>query len=59
MTEQLVAALITGACLAMMFSNTRNMGIIATSALTFLFPKTMVIVVLIGVSVILYTKRKT
>ena len=59
MTEQLVAALATGSILAMLFPNTRSIGIVCIAALTFLFPKSMVIVVLFGVSVFLYTKRKT
>ena len=56
MTEQLIPALITGSVLAMMFPNTRNMGIIATSALAFLYPKPMLIVVLITVTIFLYKK---
>ena len=56
MTEQIIPALITGAALAMMFSNTRNMGIIATSALAFLYPKPMLIVVLITASIFVYKK---
>jgi len=56
MTEQIIPALITGAVLAMMFPTTRNMGIIATSALAFPYPVPMMIVVLIAVSVFLYKK---
>ena len=56
MTEQLIAALITGAVLAMMFSNTRNMGIIATSALAFLYPKPILTIVLLGIAFYLYRK---
>ena len=56
MTEQIIPALITGSVLAMMFSNTRNMGIIATSVLAFLYPVPVMIVVLIAVSIFLYKK---
>ena len=56
MTEQLIPALITGAALAMMFPTTRNMGILATSALAFLYPVPVMIVVLITVSIFLYKK---
>ena len=53
MTEQIIPALIVGSILAMMFSNTRNMGIIATSVLAFLYPVPVMIVVLITASVFL------
>lgn len=56
MTEQFIPALITGAVLAMMFPNTRNMGIIATSALAFLYPGPLMIVLFITVSIFLYKK---
>ena len=56
MTEQIIPALITGSVLAMMFSNTRNMGIIAISVLTFLYPKPMLVVVLITATVFVYKK---
>ena len=56
MTEQLIPALITGSVLAMMFSNTRNMGIIVTSVLAFLYPVPVMIVVLITVIVFVYKK---
>ena len=56
MTQQLIAALITGATLAMLFSNTRNIGILCVAVLTFLFPIPMVIVVLFGVGTYLYRK---
>jgi hypothetical protein len=42
--------------LAMMFSNTRNIGIIATSALAFLYPKPILAVVLLGIAFYLYRK---
>ena len=56
MTEQIIPALIVGSILAMMFSNTRNMGIIATSVLAFLYQVPVMIVVLITASVFLYKK---
>ena len=56
MTQQLIAALITGAILSMLFSNTRNIGILCVAVLTFLFPIPMVIVVLLGVGTYLYRK---
>ena len=56
MTEQIIPALITGSVLAMMFSNTRNMGILACSALAFLYPKPMLIVVLITAIIFVYKK---
>jgi hypothetical protein len=56
MIDQIIAALITGAVLAMLFSNTRNMGILATSALAFMYPRPVMIVVLITVSIFLYKK---
>ena len=56
MTEQLIAALITGATLSMLFSNTRNIGILCVAVLTFLFPIPMVILVLFGVGTYLYKK---
>ena len=56
MTEQLIAALITGATLSMLFSNTRNIGILCVAVLTFLFPIPMVILVLFGVGTYLYRK---
>ena len=49
MTEQLVTDLITGAALAILFSNTRNVGIVCVAILTFLFPFPMLIIVLFGV----------
>jgi uncharacterized membrane protein len=56
MIEILIPALMTGAVLAMMFSNSRNMGIIATSALAFMYPLPVMIVGLITVSIFLYKK---
>ena len=56
MTEQIMSALVTGAVLAMMFPNTRNMGIIATSALAFLQPKPTLAVVFLGAAIFLYKK---
>lgn len=56
MTEQLIAALITGATLSMLFSNTRNIGILCVAVLTFLFPVPMMILVLFGVGTYLYKK---
>jgi len=56
MTEQLIAALVTGAILSMLFSNTRNIGILCVAVLTFLFPIPMVILVLLGVGTYLYRK---
>ena len=56
MTEQIIPALITGAILAMLFPTTRNMGILATSALAFLYPVPVMIVVLITASIFLYKK---
>ena len=56
MTQQLIAALITGAILSMLFSNTRNIGILCVAVLTFLFPIPMVIAVSIGVGTYLYRK---
>jgi len=56
MTQQLIAALITGATLSMLFSNTRTVGILCVAALTFLFPIPMLIVVLLGVGFYLYQK---
>ena len=56
MTEQLIAALVTGATLSMLFSNTRNIGILCVAVLTFLFPIPMVILVLFGVGTYLYRK---
>jgi len=56
MTKQLIAALITGATLAMLFPNTRTVGILCVAALTFLFPIPMLIVVLLGVGTYLYRK---
>ena len=56
MIDQIIAALITGAALAMMFSNTRNIGIIATSALAFLYPKPILAVVLLGIAFYIYRK---
>lgn len=56
MTEQLIAALITGAVLAMMWPNTRNMGIIMTSALAFMYPGPLMAVLVVAVSIFLYKK---
>ena len=56
MTEQLIAALFTGATLSMLFSNTRNIGILCVAVLTFLYPIPMVILVLFGVGTYLYKK---
>ena len=56
MTQQLIPALITGAVLAMLFPNTRNMGIIATSALAFMYPVPVLVVVLITAIVFVYKK---
>ena len=56
MTEQLIPALITGSVLAMMFSNTRNIGILATAALAFVYPYPVMTVVLIAASIFLYKK---
>jgi hypothetical protein len=56
MTQQLIAALVTGAILSMLFSNTRNIGILCVAVLTFLFPIPMVILVLLGVGTYLYKK---
>ena len=56
MTQQLIAALVTGAILSMLFSNTRNIGILCVAVLTFLFPIPMVILVLLGVGTYLYRK---
>ena len=56
MTQQLIAALITGAILSMLFSNTRNIGILCVAVLTFLFPIPMVILVTFGVGIYLYKK---
>ena len=56
MTEQLIAALVTGATLSMLFSNTRNIGILCVAVLTFLFPIPMVILVLFGGGTYLYRK---
>jgi len=56
MTQQLIAALITGGTLAMLFSNTRTVGILCVAALTFLFPIPMLIVVLFGIGTYLYRK---
>jgi len=56
MTEQLIAALITGAILAMLFPNTRTVGILCVAALTFLFPIPMLIAVSLGVGTYLYRK---
>ena len=56
MTEQIMAALITGAVLAMMFPNTRNMGIIATAALAFMLGKPVLVVVFLGAAIFLYKK---
>ena len=43
MTQQLIAALITGATLAMMFSNTRTVGILWTSSLIFFMMKVKIV----------------
>ena len=48
MTQQLIAALITLAILAVLFPNTRTVGILCVAALTFLFPIPRLIVVLLG-----------
>lgn len=56
MTEQIIPALITGAVLAMMFPTTRNIGILASSALAFLYPGPMMAVLLVAVSIFLYKK---
>ena len=56
MTEQLTSALITGSLLAMLFPNTRTIGIICIALLTFLFPIPMLIVVLLGVGLFLYRR---
>jgi len=56
MIEQLIAALITGATLAMLFSNTRTVGILCVAALTFLFPIPMLIAVSFGVGTYFYKK---
>jgi hypothetical protein len=56
MVEQIIPTLITGAALAMMFSNTRNIGILATSALAFVYPIPVMIVVLITATVFVYKK---
>ena len=58
MTEQLIAALITAATLAMLFPNTRNVGIICVATLTFLFPTPMLIVVMFGVGSYIFFKKK-
>jgi hypothetical protein len=56
MTEQIIPALITGAVLSMLFSNTRTVGIICVAVLAFLYPIPVMIVVLIAVSIFLYKK---
>ena len=52
----LTCALITGSILSMLFANTRIIGIICVTVLTFLYPIPMVIVVLFGVGTYLYKK---
>ena len=56
MTENILPALVTGSVLAMMFPTTRNMGIIATSVLAYMYPAPVLAVVLITVSVFVYKK---
>jgi hypothetical protein len=56
MTEQIIPALITGSILAMLFPNTRNIGIITTSVLAFLYPLPVMAVVLIAAIVFVYKK---
>ena len=52
----LICSLIVGSSLALMFSNTRTIGIICIVVLTFLFPIPMLIVVLFGVCTYFYKK---
>ena len=52
----LICSLIVGSSLALMFSNTRSIGIICIVVLTFIFPIPMVIAVLFGVGFFLYKK---
>ena len=56
MTEQIIPALITGAVLAMLFPTTRNMGILATSALAFMYPLPILTIVLITATIFVYKK---
>ena len=56
MTEQLIPALITGAVLSMLFPTTRNLGILATAALAFMYPVPVLIVVLITATIFVYKK---
>ena len=56
MTEQLIPALITGAVLSMIFPTTRNMGILATSALAFMYPLPVMVIVLITATIFVYKK---
>jgi len=56
MTEQVLPALITGSILSMMFPTTRNIDILTTSALAFMYPKPVLLIVLIAVIVFLYKK---
>ena len=56
MTEQIIPALITGAILSMIFPTTRNMGILATSALAFMYPLPVMIIVLITATIFVYKK---
>jgi len=52
-----ICALITGAILSMPFANTRIIGIICVTVLTFLYPIPMVIAVLFGVGFFYYRRR--
>jgi hypothetical protein len=56
MTEQIIPALITGATLAMLFPNTRNVGILCVAVLTFLFPIPMIVIVMLGVGCYIFKK---
>jgi hypothetical protein len=56
MTEQLIPALITGAVLAMMFPTTRNMGILASSALAYIYPVPVLTVLMITAIIYIWKK---
>lgn len=54
----ITCALVTAAVLCMLFASTRNMGVLFVTILCFLYP-IPVILVLIGVGIVFYKKRKS
>jgi hypothetical protein len=53
----MTCALITAAVLSLLFRSTQGIGIICVTVLTFLYPITVMILVVIGIAIYFYWKR--